>query len=91
MMMLALPVATMPIVATGDVDVIIAHRYCARSKTKRRASSLNWNADTLRRGIHLAEESIRWRSPMASNENRRKYVNEEEEESAEVSTIASKK
>jgi hypothetical protein len=37
------------------------------------------------------EESIRWRSPMASKENKCKYAEEEEEEVAEESTATSKK
>jgi hypothetical protein len=37
------------------------------------------------------EESIRWRSPMTSKENKCKYADEEEEEAAEESTATSKK
>jgi hypothetical protein len=46
-MMSALPVATMPIAAMSNTDVINAHRCCARSKMKRHGSSLNSRAHLL--------------------------------------------
>jgi hypothetical protein len=39
-MMAAFHVATMLIASTGDANIINVRRYCARSKMKRRASSL---------------------------------------------------
>jgi hypothetical protein len=54
-------------------------------------SHINWNANTLRRGVHSEEESIQQRSPMASMENKCKYTNEEEEEATEESMTKSKK
>jgi hypothetical protein len=44
MMISVLLIATMSIVATDDADVINAHCYCARSKMKRRTSSLDSHA-----------------------------------------------
>jgi hypothetical protein len=47
----ALPIVTVPISATGDADVINARHYCAYSKMKCHASSLNSH-------VHLFEMDV---------------------------------
>jgi trehalose-6-phosphate synthase len=43
--MLVLPIVTIPIAMTSDADIINVYRYCARSKMKHHASSLNSRAN----------------------------------------------
>jgi hypothetical protein len=83
--MLVLLVATVSIAAMSDADVIKVRRYCACSKIKCRASSLNSRAHTSLEWTSMTQYKQECRhlvafteNTMASTDNKHKYDDNKE-------------